>query len=86
MNDYYKPKNREKKKDLHFHLWPRYEKPVEFEGDKFFDEVFGHHYDKTKEKYVSESFLSSLKTKLLSNFPNQQIQKPNDSIQRNKEN
>ncbi|GAB4163478.1 MAG: hypothetical protein Fur003_6100 [Candidatus Dojkabacteria bacterium] len=64
MNDYYKPKNRDKKKELHLHCWPRYEKEVIFEGESFIDEVFGHHYDKTKEKIVTVELLNKIKTKI----------------------
>jgi len=69
MNDYYKPKNRDKKKELHLHLWVRYENKVEFEGETFKDEVFGHHYDKTKEKLVNQKLLSKIAKKISSFIP-----------------
>lgn len=69
MNDYYKPKNRNKRKELHLHLWVRYEKEVEFDVELFRDEVFGHHYDKTKEKHVNQEMLSKIAEKISSFIP-----------------
>lgn len=60
MNDYYKPKNADKKKELHLHVWPRYQHPVTHFGISFVDEVFGHHYDKTKENVVSPDILKQI--------------------------
>ena len=64
MNNYYKPKNIGKPKQLHWHLWPRYKETVHFEGEIFRDEVFGHHYDKTKEKLVSAALLEKIGERL----------------------
>jgi len=37
---------------------------VHFEGEIFRDEVFGHHYDKTKEKLVSAALLEKIGERL----------------------
>ena len=30
----------------HWHIWPRYARPVVIDGESFTDPNFGHHYDK----------------------------------------
>lgn len=42
MNNAYQEKN--PKPHVHWHLWPRYSKPVVIQGIKFEDKEFGHHY------------------------------------------
>jgi diadenosine tetraphosphate (Ap4A) HIT family hydrolase len=68
MNNSYKEKNIDKPEPLHFHVWPRYRNSVEFNGETFTDEVFAHHYDKHKEKYVDKEFLVLLADRILSNW------------------
>lgn len=68
MNNSYKEKNLDNQEPLHFHVWPRYRNSVEFNGQTFTDEVFAHHYDKHKEKYVDKEFLINLADKILSNW------------------
>jgi len=68
MNSSYKEKNLDKPEPLHFHVWPRYRNSVEFNGETFTDEVFAHHYDKHKEKYVDKEFLVLLADRILSNW------------------
>jgi diadenosine tetraphosphate (Ap4A) HIT family hydrolase len=70
MNNQYKEKNRNKPDKLHFHVWPRYGEEVEFNGEIFKDEVFAHHYDKHKERYVDREFLISLADEILQNWDN----------------
>ena len=43
MNNAYKSEN--PNPHIHFHLRPRYSKPVNIGGIQFVDEKFGHHYD-----------------------------------------
>ena len=68
MNNSYKEKNLDNPEPLHFHVWPRYKNSVEFNGETFKDEVFAHHYDKHKEKYVDKEFLILLADRILSNW------------------
>jgi len=68
MNDSYLPQNRDKKKELHLHFRPRYENSVEFAGELFVDEEFGHHYDRVKKKVVSEDILNQIADKIRSNL------------------
>jgi len=68
MNNSYKEKNKDNLELLHVHVWPRYKNVVEFNGEVFKDEVFAHHYDKKKEKYVNKEFLIVLRGKILSNW------------------
>jgi len=68
MNNSYKEKNKDNPDPLHLHIWPRYKEEVEFNGETFTDEVFAHHYDKHKEKYVDKEFLVVLADRILSNW------------------
>jgi len=68
MNNSYKEKNIDNPEPLHLHVWPRYRNPVVFNGEAFKDEVFAHHYDKHKEKYVNKKFLVLLANQMLSNW------------------
>lgn len=68
MNNQYKDKNTNNPEPLHLHVWPRYKDPVEFYREVFKDEVFGHHYDKHKEKNVDRAFLIILSDKILENW------------------
>lgn len=52
MNDAYKES--EPHPHLHFHVIPRYSKPVIISGHKFVDRRFGHHYDKNAKKIDKE--------------------------------
>ena len=67
MNNSYKKKNINNTESLHLHVWPRYENKVEFEGEVFIDEVFGHHYDKHKEKFVDQELLIKIADNILHN-------------------
>ena len=53
MNNAYKPHIEKPHPHVHFHLRGRYRNPVEFAGETFVDEEFGHHYDRRKEQEVS---------------------------------
>ncbi|MDD3474679.1 MAG: HIT family protein [Candidatus Dojkabacteria bacterium] len=70
MNNQYKEKNKDNPERLHLHVWPRYKERVEFNEKTFEDEVFAHHYDKHKEKYVSRDFLIVLADEILGNWNN----------------
>ena len=52
MNDAYKKKI--SKPHVHWHLKPRYDKSVEFAGEKFEDPDFGHHYNRNRRKVSKE--------------------------------
>ncbi len=41
---------------VHWHLRPRYEKPVTLRGEVFVDAEFGHHYAKQTNRTVSDEF------------------------------
>jgi diadenosine tetraphosphate (Ap4A) HIT family hydrolase len=58
-------KEGKEKPQVHLHLWPRYKERVEFAGEVFKDEVFAHHYDKAKEKIVSDEVLEKIAEALL---------------------
>lgn len=51
MNDAYKSPRPHP--EVHWHLRPRYAKPVKFAGIKFEDNEFGHHYARSTESPVS---------------------------------
>lgn len=68
MNNSYKEKNVNKPEPLHLHVWPRYKEETIFNGAVFKDEIFGHHYDKQKEKVVEEKFLIELADKILESW------------------
>ncbi len=68
MNNSYKEENKDKIEPLHIHVLPRYKHEVVFNGLTFKDEVFGHHYDKNKRRYVNKEFLNTLAEKILTNI------------------
>ena len=68
MNNQYKEKNMNNPEPLHLHVWPRYKDTVEFNKEIFIDEVFGHHYDKGKEKLVDRDFLTVFADTILLNW------------------
>lgn len=45
---------------VHWHVRPRYDKPVEFGGELFTDKVFGHHYERNTERSISEELKSQI--------------------------
>jgi len=47
---------------VHWHVRPRYEKPIELFGETFIDEEFGHHYNRQPEKNrkISEEVLVNI--------------------------
>ncbi len=59
-NGYYKKEDVKRPKELHLHVWPRYDHSVTVNGEVFTDEDFGNHYDKTRKKIVSEEFLEEI--------------------------
>jgi len=49
---------------VHWHLRPRYQKTVNFEGVEFVDPLFGYHYDREQSNKVSENILNSIRHKI----------------------
>lgn len=39
---------------VHFHVRPRYSRPVEINGRSYSDEEFGHHYERKKKEQICE--------------------------------
>jgi diadenosine tetraphosphate (Ap4A) HIT family hydrolase len=67
MNDFFK--NKPYQPHVHWHVRPRYENPIEFEGIKFIDEVFGSQFlRKDKELKLSEELLEKILKKMLPHF------------------
>jgi len=60
MNNAYKPNIEKPHPHVHFHFRARYRNPVEFAGEKFYDEEFGHHYNKDKRKIVSQKIFDKI--------------------------
>ncbi len=46
---------------VHWHVRPRYEKPIIFEGQEFVDPLFGHHYDSGQSNVVSPELLENIR-------------------------
>lgn len=53
---------------VHWHVRPRYEKSVNFEGEGFVDPMFGYHYDRNQSKLVNEDVLNRIKGKIKANL------------------
>ncbi|MDO8571847.1 MAG: HIT family protein [bacterium] len=49
---------------VHWHFRPRYRKPVEFEGELFSDQNFGHHYELDVEKLISKELREEIVKKV----------------------
>lgn len=49
---------------VHWHLIPRYEKPVEVAGLVFADDGFGHIFDPAKERLVDDQTIQAITEKL----------------------
>lgn len=49
---------------VHWHVRPRYENSVNFEGEDFVDPMFGQHYDREQSKLVSKVVLNCIKGKI----------------------
>ena len=64
MNNAYKPNIKKPHPHVHFHLRGRYRKPVKFAGETFTDEEFGHHYNRNKEKQVSQKVFNKIAEKI----------------------
>lgn len=58
MNNAYKEEI--PKPHVHWHLRPRYRKPVSIKGIKFKDTEFAHHYDNKRHFEVSDDVLSEI--------------------------
>jgi diadenosine tetraphosphate (Ap4A) HIT family hydrolase len=66
MNDAYKSEN--PKPEVHFHLRPRYNHKVNFEGELFEDKEFAHHYDNKAKKEISEEIMKKIIEKIKANM------------------
>ena len=60
MNNAHKPAIKKPHPHVHFHFRGRYRNPVEFAGEKFHDKEFGHHYDLSKDKKVSQKVFDKI--------------------------
>jgi diadenosine tetraphosphate (Ap4A) HIT family hydrolase len=47
---------------VHMHLYPRYEKPVQYWGEEFADAKFGGHYDPSEVRAVDDRLRRALVT------------------------
>jgi diadenosine tetraphosphate (Ap4A) HIT family hydrolase len=52
---------------VHWHVWPRYRRPVQIGTHTFTDPNFGHHYDKHAETLVDSKALELI-TEQFRNF------------------
>jgi diadenosine tetraphosphate (Ap4A) HIT family hydrolase len=68
MNNAYKHKEKNPKPHVHFHFKPRYKNIVNFAGEKFHDEDFGHHYNDEHNKMVSPEVFDKIKEEILMNL------------------
>lgn len=50
---------------IHWHMRPRYSKPVAIEGVTFDDPDFGKHYDRARKRQVSEDTNNAIRHRLL---------------------
>lgn len=66
MNDTYK--NNLPNPHVHWHLRPRYNKTVKFEGLLFEDKEFAHHYDRARKFIVSKEILVKVAQKIKENL------------------
>lgn len=46
---------------VHWHVRPRYELPVNFEGEEFVDPLFGHHYDSLQSKKPDDEMMNKIR-------------------------
>ena len=70
MNNAYKPDKEKPKPHVHFHFKPRYRKMVEFAGEVFRDEDFGHHYNDEHKKIVNQEVFDAIRKKILMGLDN----------------
>lgn len=66
MNRWYKTKPYNP--HIHFHLKPRYEKVVKFNGVTFTDKDFWSHYDFKNKKFVEGALLLKIRDKIISSI------------------
>lgn len=62
MNDAYKADSPQP--HVHWHVWPRYNHPVEIDGETFTDPNFGHHYDKHARRITSPDVRATIINRL----------------------
>lgn len=53
---------------VHWHVRPRYENAVTFDGEEFVDPLFGYHYDREQSKEVSADTLEAIRLKVKANL------------------
>lgn len=66
LNDFYKLDN--PNPHLHLHVRPRYKNPIVLNGNKYYDNDFGHHYENKKECGITEADRKELYIKILGCF------------------
>lgn len=66
MNDAYK--NNPPNPHVHFHVRPRYNKKVDFEGAIFEDSDFAHHYNRDRKQEVPEKIILKIIKKIKRNL------------------
>lgn len=62
MNNAYK--NNPPDPHVHWHVRPRYKKPVKFEGLKFEDKEFGHHYARHTNRVLPDEVFNKIVKKI----------------------
>lgn len=65
MNDAFQHKSA--KPHVHWHIRPRYERTISFDGLEFIDPLFGYHYDRGQSQVVSKETLNKIQAKILDN-------------------
>ena len=53
---------------VHWHVRPRYNKPVILYSDKFIDPNFGHHYDRNQKNIVNVKTFNQILSTIKANF------------------
>ncbi len=66
MNNAYQVDNA--KPHIHWHVIPRYKDSITFNGIKFSDPQFGHHYNRDQRLNVEEAVLASIKKAIQDNL------------------
>ena len=53
---------------VHWHFRPRYNHPVEFAGEIFTDDAFGHHYERGTERKVNDGVAKKIVEEIQKNL------------------
>jgi len=68
MNNAYKPHIKKPHPHIHWHFTPRYRNPIEFAGETFHDEKFGHNPMRCPERRVSQELFDEIKKEIIKGF------------------